>query len=91
MLRGGMIENNLVVGIPAKDSPRHFGGLVLMGTRRVCIAELRVRFSHPPPKYARHLCSNVRVGCLFLRRRLTAGQQVLILLIVVRIHAPQPV
>ena len=143
-----------------------------MGTRCVCIAELRVRFSHPPPKYARSLCSNVRFGyhnvpthnrivcvrtmrsetmthrtlllgrkerwqyenlpvlwsgwkvttsrgkqlfrrmrqavmcCLqrmprtskpsylilhfLLRRRLVVGQQVLILLTVVRIHAPQP-
>lgn len=31
MLRGGMIENNLVVGIPANDSPRHFWGISANG------------------------------------------------------------
>ena len=31
MLRGGMIENNQVVGIPAKDSPRLFWGISANG------------------------------------------------------------
>ena len=31
MLRGGMIENNLVVRMLAKDSPRHFWGISANG------------------------------------------------------------
>ena len=37
-----------------------------------------------------HGGSSPLLGTILLRSRLTAGQQVLILLIVVRIHAPQP-